>query len=417
MGPETQADGEAPRELRLPLALIAAATYGFLLTAVSALFLGRSLVQLGDWPLVSAGVAFALGGAVWWRFLSWSGPQNGMRWALLGWTVGLLLLAVHPVLGLDEGVLHVYAAWLGLHLSGIVVGRWRLGDHVGRSVVALEALGTVAGAALAAGFLWAGFGAVWPLLVFAVVTLAAWWYLGRVPDPERPEDPLRRFAPWGDGSRLPQRSGWKKVLGAPAVAVYLIVSWVLFLPFATVQRGILQLPWELTERFGYAIPDLTRDPLSALTSLVTAPLVNHDIIQLVYVTVLLLVFGVPFEAREGTKRFLVVFVLVGAVGALVAGVLLHVLYPDVSAHPVLETAWERTWSGGSAGAFGIMGGVAARARNPWPLLAFFAFWELNVGWWFLRSYTPAFHITALVAGFLLVRFRMRPIAHDERQAA
>lgn len=413
MRPETQADGEAPHELRLPLALIASATYGFLVAAVSARLLGRSLVQLGDWPLVSAGVAFALGGLVWWRFLSWSGPQNGMRWALLGWTVGLLLLAVHPALRLDEGVLHVYAAWLGVHLAGLVVGRWRLRRHVTRNHLPFEAAGTLVVAAMAAVLLWAGLGTYWPLLAFAGAAVAAWRLVGKTHDPERPEDPLHRFAPWGDGSGRPRRSGWQRFSSAPAVMIYLIVSWVLFLPFATVQRGILQLPWELTERFGYAIPDLMRSPLSALTSLVTAPLVNHDIIQLVYVTVLLLVFGLPFEAREGTRRFLVVFVLVGALGALVAGVLLHVIYPDVSAHPVLETAWERTWSGGSAGAFGIMGGVAARARNPWPLLAFFAFWELNVGWWFLRSYTPAFHMTALVGGFLLVRFGMRPIAQDD----
>jgi hypothetical protein len=69
---------------------------------------------------------------------------------------------------------------------------------------------------------------------------------------------------------------------------------------------------------------------------------------------------------------------------------------------------ERLWGGGSAGAFGLMGGYAARARRPWLLLLAFTLWEINVEAWFLRSYTPAFHLTAMAVGFLWVRYGMKP---------
>jgi len=56
-----------------------------------------------------------------------------------------------------------------------------------------------------------------------------------------------------------------------------------------------------------------------------------------------------------------------------------------------------------------MGALAARARRPVPLLALFAVWEINVVRWYLKEYTPAFHLTALTVGFLLARCLLRPV--------
>jgi hypothetical protein len=89
---------------------------------------------------------------------------------------------------------------------------------------------------------------------------------------------------------------------------------------------------------------------------------------------------------------------------VIAGVLLHLLYPEVLDNAFLAHAWERTWSGGSAGCFGLMGAIAARARRPWVLLGLFAAWEINVVVWYLRQYTPAFHLSALATGFVALRY-------------
>jgi hypothetical protein len=38
------------------------------------------------------------------------------------------------------------------------------------------------------------------------------------------------------------------------------------------------------------------------------------------------------------------------------------------------------------------------------LLGLFAAWEINVVVWYLRQYTPAFHLSALATGFVALRY-------------
>ena len=204
-------------------------------------------------------------------------------------------------------------------------------------------------------------------------------------------------------------AGWRS---APFVVVYLSVSWVTFLPLAKRSPGNYVIDTDRLRPFLYHIPDFRLNPLGALASLVTAPWLNHNAVQLAYVTALLLLIGVPFEAREGTKRTVALFFGTTLAGAIVAGLLLHTLYPAMWDGPFAERAWERTWSGGSAGCFGLMGALAARARRPWPLLALFALWETNIVVWYLREYTPAFHLSALLAGFLVTRYAVPPRHHQ-----
>jgi hypothetical protein len=59
-----------------------------------------------------------------------------------------------------------------------------------------------------------------------------------------------------------------------------------------------------------------------------------------------------------------------------------------------------------------MGALAARARRPWPLLGVFVLWEANVVGWYLREYTPAFHLSALLAGFAVARYVVPPPRRD-----
>jgi hypothetical protein len=193
-------------------------------------------------------------------------------------------------------------------------------------------------------------------------------------------------------------------LAAPFVLGYLVVSWALFVPAAEPEGWKHSIDEGRVDSLLYRIPLLTENLPLALRSVLTAPFLNHDSPQLVYVTVLLLAFGLAFEVREGTLRAAALFFGTSFVGALGAGLVLHLVYPELLDTALLRNAWNRTWSGGSAGAFGLMGALAARARRPGPLLALFLLWEANLAFWFFRLYTPAFHVIALAAGFAATRW-------------
>lgn len=217
-------------------------------------------------------------------------------------------------------------------------------------------------------------------------------------------DRLAPFRPWSDRSGRSWQ-GWRRLpRAAPFVLGYLAVSWTPFLPMARPAPGNVVIDTGRVDRFLYHIPDLTRDFPRALFSLATAPWLNHNLVQLVYVTVLLLGVGLAVEAREGTRRTIGLFFGTTFAGAVFAGLLLHAIYPEVWDNRFLAHAWERTWSGGSAGCFGLLGALAARARVPWPLLALVVLWEVNLVYWYLREFTSAFHLSALLVGFLVARY-------------
>jgi hypothetical protein len=224
--------------------------------------------------------------------------------------------------------------------------------------------------------------------------------------------PFARFTPWTDGTGRPW-CGWKRLpVTIPFVITYLMVAWVLFIPAAERRGGLYWIDEEAVGHLLFRIPDLTGDPPRALRSIVTGPWINHDSLQLIYVTALLLLFGIVFEVREGTFRLMLIFFGTSCVGALVAGALLHLVYPHPWDIRLFEVAWNRYWTGGSAGCFGVLGAFAARARRPGLLLAVFVVWECAVWWIVLRNYASAFHFWALAAGFLATRWLLPPIRRD-----
>ena len=219
---------------------------------------------------------------------------------------------------------------------------------------------------------------------------------------------LASVLPWGErGGRYfprPRQVG----RGSPAVMLYILVSIALFLPTARRVPGNYVTDQDPVRHLFFAIPDLSERFGLALRSLFTAPFFNHNAVQLVYVIILLMLVGIPFEFHEGSIRSIVIFFATSFTGAVSAGLLLHVIYPSLIDTPLLAGAWERSWSGGSAGCFGLMGATAARAPVPWLMLMLFVAWEATVVTVYLREYTPAFHLSALLAGFLLGRYVIRP---------
>ncbi len=219
---------------------------------------------------------------------------------------------------------------------------------------------------------------------------------------------ISKYLPWSDQAGHYYPPVKEIARRSPAVVIYILISVVFFLPTARRIPGNYVTDQDRVEHLLFAIPDLSERFFLALRSLFTAPFFNHNAVQLVYVIALLLLFGIPFEFHEGTVRTIAIFFATSFAGALAAGTILHLIYPALIDTPFLQQAWERSWSGGSAGCFGLMGALAARAPRPWPLLGMFVTWEVAVVTFYLREYTPAFHMSALFAGFVLARFVIRP---------
>jgi membrane associated rhomboid family serine protease len=188
-----------------------------------------------------------------------------------------------------------------------------------------------------------------------------------------------------------------------AITSYLVVTWALFL----VTGGARGPHAEALAPFTFSIPELSAHPVRALGTLITAPFLNHSWDQHIYATVLLLVFGVRVEQRFGWRRTCLAFFVASAAAGAGAGTLLHLIYPEVVSGGAFADAWGRTYSGASAGAFGLLGVLAASSRRRYLLLAAFAVWELGVWYFYLFNYTPAFHLTALVTGYALGRLFVR----------
>ncbi|MBA2468816.1 MAG: rhomboid family intramembrane serine protease [Chloroflexia bacterium] len=226
--------------------------------------------------------------------------------------------------------------------------------------------------------------------------------------------PLARFSPWTDGTGCPWR-GWKRLPAMiPFVIGYILVAWIVFIPAAERRGRHYWIDDDAVGHLLFQVPDLTGDPPRAILSIVTGPWINHDSLQLMYVTALLLIFGAQFELREGTLRIVIVFFGTSFVAALFSGFLLHLIYPHVWDTRFFEIAWNRNWTGGSAGCFGLLGAFAARARKPGLLLALFVAWECFIWWVNLRNYTSVFHFSAMATGFLATRLFLPPLPREQR---
>lgn len=230
----------------------------------------------------------------------------------------------------------------------------------------------------------------------------------REPDRYPLRDRLAPYLPWTDATGRRWRGWLRTPLMAPFAFIYMVISWVLFVPAAEQRNGKYWIDEEAVDHLLYHIPDLSQDFPKAMRSLLTAPWLNHDSLQLVYVTALLLIFGVIFEIREGTTWTVVVFFGTTFASAVAGGAILHGIYPGLWDTWVLENAWQRSWSGGSVGCFGLMGALAGRTRRPILLLTVFLLWEAFIWWVNLRNYTSVFHITALITGFVATRYVIPP---------
>jgi hypothetical protein len=206
--------------------------------------------------------------------------------------------------------------------------------------------------------------------------------------------------PWRTADGRAAAPRW---LPTPAVAVYVIGSSMLFFAFGP-RSGptVADAPQWWWDLFAYRAEDLVHDIPLTLLHFATSVWANVHWLQYLYVTALLVTFGMWFERHEGSARTAAVFYATSIVSGIVAGAALLVLEASTG------SAWwaneaDRVWVGGSAGAYGLLGAIAARARQPAFLLALFVAWEIGLAAVYLHRATPLFHVTALVVGFAMAR--------------
>jgi hypothetical protein len=185
------------------------------------------------------------------------------------------------------------------------------------------------------------------------------------------------------------------------IVALLVPSWITFLVLPDRDTFDTENP------LYFHPPNLTEEPLRTLGQLLYTPFVNTEFDQILLVTGLLLLFGVPFELRCGTWQAIAVFGIATTVAAVFGAALLHLLYPlfpDV--HMFADGGWNRVFHGGSAGGWGLMAAFAATTRHPWIWLVGFVAWE--GAWWVLLTgdYTPVFHATTVVTGYVVTRWFM-----------
>ncbi len=195
----------------------------------------------------------------------------------------------------------------------------------------------------------------------------------------------------------------------PAVALwYLGLIWAVFLLVA-----VIDFPGrrEVADPFGYSISDLRNDLPRALVALPVAPFINVGVLQILYVTAILTAVSPRVVGRDGPALVAAVFLGTSIAAGIAAGLALHVVDGQIS-HPILDEAWARSWNGGSAGCYGLVGLLAAGTRRPWLMLGLIGAWEVGLVGIHLRSYTPAFHDSALLAGFIAGRVLARPVPPD-----
>lgn len=382
-------------------------------------------------PILLFGIlGAALGAPLWGILVDRAGPKHALDVVLSTWIFGLTVTVLVPVLGLPQSTFYPLAALLGAALGGtwsadrpLLLGLAppeRIGEFYGYYAMVgrfSAVMGPLAWALVADPDL-LGWGRPAAVATLGVFMLAGFLILRRLPDPASPDhNPVGAYLPWRDerGIRQPlPRRWWAR---APATLVYLTGTTLLFATFILrFGRDRANVPPLLFDAFAYQISALLTEVPRTLLNFVTSVWATHHPVQWVYVLVLLLFFGAWVEIREGSRRAMAIFYATSIGAGIFAGLLLHAIRL-VSDAAWTQAAWDQAWTGGSAGAFGLMGVYAARARRPWLLLLGFVAWEVNVEWWYLRTYTPAFHLAALAMGFLYARYRLAPRAPGAPEAA
>ncbi|MCS7296192.1 MAG: hypothetical protein RMK15_08780 [Chloroflexota bacterium] len=188
------------------------------------------------------------------------------------------------------------------------------------------------------------------------------------------------------------------------ILLYLAVMWCQFLGM---QLAGVENVQRASRPYSFYIHHIFDDPVRAAWSSLTAPFLAFTWPQAIYVTVIFVFIGTRVFRQFGTFWGIVLFFATSILGAVGAGLALHIIYPHISDWDLFRRAMYRSWGGGSVAGFGFAAIVAARSRHPWRYVGLVMLWEANVVFWELRSYTTALHNMAFWPTFIIFRWVIR----------
>lgn len=184
------------------------------------------------------------------------------------------------------------------------------------------------------------------------------------------------------------------------VGGFLLIAWPTFLLLV---RSDGWIPGDVQANVGFVVSMWESDAARAAVVSHIGIVVQHSWPQMIYVTILFLAAGVAYELREGSLRALLVFygATLTGVAILTTVVLLGPVVPGVS--PLSQHAAAVSWSGASVGCFGLLGALAATARNPWPLLLTILLFEVTVELALIPTLALVMHGAGFAFGFVVSR--------------
>ncbi len=188
------------------------------------------------------------------------------------------------------------------------------------------------------------------------------------------------------------------------IVAYLGIMWTQFLGM---QLAGVENVQRASRPYSFYIHHILDDPLRAAWSSITAPFLAFTWPQAIYVTVIFVFIGTRVFRLFGTFWGIALFFATSILGAVGAGLALHLIYPHISDWDLFRRAMYRSWGGGSVAGFGFAAIVAARSRYPWRYAGLVMLWEANVVFWELRSYTTALHNMAFWPTFFVFRWVIR----------
>jgi len=148
--------------------------------------------------------------------------------------------------------------------------------------------------------------------------------------------------------------------------------------------------------------DILRSPLRFISAILIGPIFHNSTEHILFITGTFLWLVQSFEVRVGAIRTFILFLICTAIAATLVSAGMVIAGHFWPKDPNLISGFSRTWMGGSAGLFGIIGASSHQSRRIWvvPAIAItFETWNH-----FLHGtsmFTSIGHMVAMTAGFLI----------------
>jgi hypothetical protein len=184
------------------------------------------------------------------------------------------------------------------------------------------------------------------------------------------------------------------------LVTFLLTAWTIFLVLVRKDGWI---PDNLRPHLGFVWNLWATNPVRAFLMANIGIVVQHSWGQIVYVSLLLVLVGLAYEARNGSLRTFLMFYGACVTGVAVLCIVILTTWFN-GPHGWNEYLARTSWSGASVGAFGLLGATLATARKPWILLGAWIAFEAIVEWGLVPGLAVTMHIAGFLFGFTASRW-------------